>query len=43
VIVPGAINLVKDTIVIKSKLLKEEQALEIVFSGGAPRDAQDEL
>jgi hypothetical protein len=41
--VPGARNLVKDTIVIKSKLLKEEQALEIVFSGAPPRDVQEEL
>lgn len=42
--VPGARNLVKDTIVIKSKLLKEEQALEIVFNGAPPpRDVQEEL
>jgi hypothetical protein len=41
--VPGARKLVKDTIVIKSKLLKEEQALEIVFSGAPPRDVQEEL
>lgn len=41
--VPGARNLVKDTIVIKSKLLKEEQALEIVFGSAPLRDVQEEL
>jgi len=41
--VPGARQLVKDTIVVKSKLLKEEQALEIVFKGESQRDVQEEL
>ena len=31
VVVPGARNLVKDTIVVKSKLLKEEHEMELVF------------
>lgn len=41
--VPGARRLVKDTIVIRSKLLKEEQALEIVFQGDGERDVTEEL
>ncbi|MBL8849178.1 MAG: hypothetical protein JNG89_05820 [Planctomycetaceae bacterium] len=41
--VPGARSLVKDTIVVKSKLLKEEQSLEIVFKGNADRDVQEQL
>lgn len=41
--VPGARSLVKDTIVVKSKVLKEEQALEIMFKGDKPRDVQEEL
>jgi hypothetical protein len=31
VAIPGAVQLVKDTIRIKSELLKEEQTIEIVF------------
>jgi hypothetical protein len=41
--VPGARSLVKDTIVVKSKSLKEEQALEIVFKGDRDRDVEEEL
>lgn len=41
--VPGARSLVKDTIVVKSKLLKEEQALEIIFKGESRRDVEEDL
>ena len=38
VFVPGAERLVKDTIEISSKMLKEEQTLELVFDETRPRD-----
>jgi len=41
--VPGARSLVKDTIVIRSKLLKEEQKLEIVFGGQDEREVTEKL
>ena len=43
VVVPGAREMVKDTIVVKSKLLKEEQKLELVFQDSGDRDFTDEL
>ena len=43
VVVPGARDLVKDTIVVKSKLLKEEQEMELVFQGSDDRDFRDNL
>ena len=36
--VPGAERLIRDTIVISSKMLKEEQTLELVFEEAPPRD-----
>lgn len=41
--VPGARLLVKDTIIIRSKLLKEEQTLELVFDGAGGRDVIENL
>lgn len=43
VLVPGARRLVKDTIVVKSKLLKEEQELKIEFKGANEREVTEKL
>jgi hypothetical protein len=41
--VPGARRLVRDTIAVKSKLLKEEQELKIEFKGAEDREVTEKL